>query len=73
LKEDETYLMRGRNGQQVKSHMKFAHFKEQKNLQGIFNLENKYELTFIRSFLLKYKPRETDRFGYLYVYFRKVD
>ena len=36
-------------------------------------MTNIKEINFVRTFLLKYRPRPTDIFGYLYVYYRKID
>lgn len=53
--------------------MSYEKFVQSESLSGIFNLNMKHERNFIKNCLLKYKPRDNDHEGWLYVYYPKID
>jgi hypothetical protein len=53
--------------------MTYDSFVNDKSSLGIFDLTSNHDVSFIKYCLLRYKPRETDKPGYLYIYYRKHD
>lgn len=53
--------------------MSFEEFVSRPKLAEIFNLKSQRDLDYIEKRLLIHKPRENDKPGWLYVYYRDID